>query len=286
MTLVLIRGGGELGTAVGHALHSAGLRVVVLDRPLPGTLRHGVAFATAAVEGSVTVRGVTAELCHNRDEVARDLIDAVLARGQVPVFTREEGALGLDPDVIIDARMRQLSEPLTDIGTAPLVIGIGPGFVAGRDVHCVLESNRGPRLGEVIEVGAAEQHTGTPGEVLGFREERLLRAPCKGTFVRKLSLGEDVEVGDVVGHVDDEPVVVGLRGMVRGLKLTGVVVGRNHKVGDVDPRRDRALLREMTDKALAVGRGAVRAVALGGLLPAARCVGTAGITMVGRVQCI
>ncbi|MBI4702491.1 MAG: hypothetical protein HY744_15335 [Deltaproteobacteria bacterium] len=56
--------------------------------------------------------------------------------------------------------------------------------------------------------------------------------------------------------------------MIRGLKLTGVEVGAGHKVGDVDPRQDRALLTEMTDKARAVGRAAVRAAESGGLLPA------------------
>ena len=53
---------------------------------------------------------------------------------------------------------------------------------------------------------------------------------------------------------------VALSGMIRGLKLTGIHVGANHKVGDVDPRRDRSLLRKMTDKAQAVGRGVALAL--------------------------
>jgi xanthine dehydrogenase accessory factor len=132
----------------------------------------------------------------------------------------------------------------------------------------VIESNRGPRLGEVITAGRAEDHTGVPGEVLGYREQRVLRAPREGSFVRVLSPGDFVDEGDVVGQVEGVPVRARLRGMVRGLKLTGVAVGSGHKVGDVDPRRDRGLLAVMTDKALAVGRGAVSAAVMAGLLTA------------------
>ena len=78
-----------------------------------------------------------------------------------------------------------------------------------------------------------------------------------------------VEAGELVAEVDGAPVEARLRGMMRGLKLSGVRVGRGHKVGDVDPRRDRTLLTAMTDKAQAVGRGVVQAALEAGLLPAA-----------------
>ncbi|MCC6528398.1 MAG: hypothetical protein IT373_37480, partial [Polyangiaceae bacterium] len=144
----------------------------------------------------------------------------------------------------------------------------GPGFVCGRDAHYVLESNRGPSLGRVLSEGSAETHTGVPGEVAGHREDRLLRAPCAGAFTRTRELGDFVEPGDTVGTVAGRAVVARLAGMIRGLKLSGVEVGAGHKVGDVDPRRDRALLGLMTDKAIAVGRGAVDALRLAGLAPA------------------
>jgi xanthine dehydrogenase accessory factor len=164
--------------------------------------------------------------------------------------------------------MRSLTEPMARLDEARLVIGVGPGFVAGRDVHVVIESNRGPRLGEPITSGAAEAYTGVPGDVLGLREERLLRAPRAGRLTRVRELGDFVEAGEVVATVEGEPVVARIAGMVRGLKLDGVPVGARHKVGDVDPRRDRALLAKMTDKARAVSLGAVRAALTSGVLSA------------------
>lgn len=268
--LAFICGGGELGTGVGHALVNAGLDLLVVDRPLPGALRLGVAFAAAAVEGQITVEGVTAVHCPREPDV-----DRAWEAGQVPVWTRAERDLPWRPAVWVDARMRRLTEPLCPSRQATVTMGVGPGFEAGRDVDFVIESNRGPRLGRVIRSGCAEEHTGIPGNVLGYRQERMLRAPQQGTFVRTCCLGDFVEPGDVVGYVGDSPVRAKLAGMIRGLKLSGVEVGRYHKVGDVDPRRDRTLLRAMTDKARAVGTGALEALTLAGVLPlASRCAQT------------
>ncbi|MBX3470025.1 MAG: EF2563 family selenium-dependent molybdenum hydroxylase system protein [Planctomycetes bacterium] len=261
--VALVRGGGDLGTGIAHALHQGGWRVVVVDRPLPSALRLTVAFAAAAVapDGRVIVQGVEATRCDAPADVR-----AAWGRREVALWTGAEADLRLRPDLLVDARMRALTEPSTRLDEAPRVVGIGPGFRAGVDAHAVIESNRGPRLGRVITEGAAEPHTGVPGAVAGYRRERLIVAPCAGTFRRSRDLGDPVEAGDVVGQVQGEageqPVRAGLSGMIRGLKLSGVWVGAGHKVGDVDPRRDPALLLEMTDKARAVGRGVLEAVAL------------------------
>lgn len=270
--LALIRGGGELATGAAHALHRAGARVLVLERSLPTALRLGVAFASAATHGRITVAGVEAVRATSEAEIL-----AAWQRGQVAVWIDDDltrdfptperlaGNPMLSPDLIVDARMRQLSQPITRVGDAALVIGIGPGFEVGRDAHFVVESNRGPALGRVIRAGGAEPYTGIPGDVLGFREQRILRAPRAGRLERRHQLGDFVAIGDLVAEVDGAPVRAQLDGMIRGLKLTGVTVGAGHKVGDVDPRRDRSLLTTMTDKALTVGRGVVRATRIGGV---------------------
>ena len=60
-----------------------------------------------------------------------------------------------------------------------LVIGLGPGFCANKDVHIVIETNRGHNLGRVIFDGEAEPNTGTPESVGGYSIERVFR-PCFG----------------------------------------------------------------------------------------------------------
>lgn len=262
--VALIRGGGELGSAIAHAFALAGARVLVLDRPLPSALRLHVAFAWAAVLPARrhSIEGVTAAHCADRAAV-----DAAWERGEVALWTADPPG-DVRPEILVDARMRSLTEPLAHLDEARLVIGVGPGFVAGRDVHVVIESNRGPRLGEPITLGPAEPYTGVPGDVLGLREERLLRSPRAGRLTRVRQLGAFVEAGETMATVEGEPVLARIAGMVRGLKLDGVPVGARHKVGDVDPRRDRTLLGKMTDKARAVSLGAVRAAFTSGVLSA------------------
>ncbi len=72
----------------------------------------------------------------------------------------------IQPRVVIDATLakKNLGTSLSD---APLVIGLGPGFTAGVDVHRVIETMRGHDLGRVIEAGPALADTGIPGSVGG-----------------------------------------------------------------------------------------------------------------------
>ena len=80
----------------------------------------------------------------------------------------------LRPAVVVDGRMakRNLGTSRND---ARLVIALGPGFVAGRDVHAVVETQRGPDLGRVRWTGGAEADTMIPGAVHGYAERRVIR---------------------------------------------------------------------------------------------------------------
>jgi xanthine dehydrogenase accessory factor len=70
-----------------------------------------------------------------------------------------------------------------------LVIGLGPGFEAGKDVHAVIETNRGHNLGRVILKGCPEPDTGIPGNMAGYTHERVLRSPGQGIFHSELDIG-------------------------------------------------------------------------------------------------
>ena len=60
---------------------------------------------------------------------------------------------------------RNLGTKITD---APAVIGVGPGFCAGKDVDAVIETQRGHNLGRVIYEGEAAPNTGIPGMIGGY----------------------------------------------------------------------------------------------------------------------
>ncbi len=253
---VLVRGGGDLGTGSAHRLHRAGFRVVVSELPEPTVIRRAVAFASAVYEGSVEVEGVLAKLAQDVTEVR-----LLLQRDIVPVMVDPAGDAvpTLQPDVLVDARMakRNLGTKLTD---ATIVVGLGPGFCAGQDVHAVIETNRGHNLGRVILHGSAQPDTHIPGTVHGYGPGRVLRAPAAGQFRSLLQIGGYVEVGQVVAIIGEHPVRSLISGVLRGILHDGLWVHEGQKVGDVDPRSVVEHCFTISDKARAIGGAVLEAV--------------------------
>ncbi len=248
-----MRGGGDLGSGVARRLHLAGFHVMVLERPDPRVVRRAVAFASAVWAGEVEVEGVRGRLVPAPEPRRGD---------HVAVLVDPEGAsLGVwAPRVIVDARMRKRPPRDTRPDQAPLVVGLGPGFEVGVHVHAVVETARGHDLGRVLWAGAAAANTGVPGEVMGYRQERVLRAPAAGVWAPAVAIGEPVRAGQEVGRVDASPVTAAIGGVVRGLLRGGLEVREGEKLGDVDPRGERRHCFTVSDKANAVAGGVLEAV--------------------------
>ena len=139
--LVLIRGAGDLASGIALRLHHAHLSVVMTDLPQPTAIRRTVCFSQAIVYGSMTVEDVTARFCAAPENAA-----VILAAGEIPVLADPEAKCrtALRPDVVVDAILAKenLGTRITD---APCVIGVGPGFTAGKDCHAAVETMRGTR---------------------------------------------------------------------------------------------------------------------------------------------
>ncbi len=151
----------------------------------------------------------------------------------------------------------------TSINDAPIVIGVGPGFEAGRDVHYVVESKRGHYLGRVITSGSAFANTSVPGDVKGFTTERVIRNHKAGNFRPHAAIGDMVKKGDIVGYIDEEPILARIDGVVRGMLMDEMVVGENFKCGDIDPRGVLDHCYTISDKARAIGGGVLEAILRG-----------------------
>lgn len=264
--LALVKGAGDLATGVALRLTQAGYAVVMTETERPTVVRLGVALAEAIYAGRTSVQGLEAVRAGDPG-----LVPQLVAQGVVPVLVDPEARIceSLGPDLLVDAIMAKRNLG-TRIGDAPAVVALGPGFYAGRDVHAVVETMRGPGLGRVITRGAALPDTGIPAERGGFGRERVLRAPCAGTFVPLRGVGDRVETGEVVGFVDGRPVVSQLEGLVRGMLHECLEVTEGLKLGDIDPEATLADCYAVSDKALAIGDGVVRAAGLLGLRSAAQ----------------
>lgn len=255
--VILIRGAGEVASGVAHRLHQCHFKVCMTEISHPLAVRRAVAFSEAIYEGEKEVEGVRAKFISKPEE-----IESVWKNRDIPILIDPDGKKTrkfLSPDVLVEAIMakRNLGTQMED---APLVIGLGPGFAAGKDVHIVIETNRGHHLGRMILKGAAEPDTGIPGEIGGYAMERLLRTMKKGIFHPQKSIGDRVNKGTVVAVVDDFPVIAKISGVLRGLLREGAEVNKGTKVGDIDPRGKKEACFTISDKVRAIGGGVLEAI--------------------------
>ncbi len=254
--LILIKGAGDLATGVAWRLKRSGFPVLCTELARPLAVRRAVSFCQAVYDGTCTVEGITARLCTSAEEALR-----LSATEEVPILIDPDCTClqSLQPEVVIDAILAKRNTG-TRITDAPLVIALGPGFTAGQDCHCVVETKRGHTLGRCIREGAAIPNTGIPGNVGGFTIERLLRAPRGGIFRTRSAIGDLVEAGQVVAEVDGVPVVAQIHGYLRGLLQDGLPVQPGLKVGDIDARCEYFHCFTISDKSLAIGGGCLEAV--------------------------
>jgi len=253
--LVIIKGAGDLATGIAHRLFRSGFAVVMTELAQPMVIRRTAAFGSAVFLGRMEVEGVVAV----KSSLAQVL--QVVHEGQIAVVVDPQGLSvpTLKPLAVVDAIMakKNLGTQLKD---APIVIGVGPGFTAGKDVHAAVESKRGHYLGRVIMEGSPFIDTGVPGEIGGYTTERILRAPCQGIFRAVSQIGDQVAAGEVVAYVDQQPVLAMITGVLRGLLHDQLVVTLGMKVGDIDPRCIPEHCFSISDKARAIGGGVLEAI--------------------------
>jgi xanthine dehydrogenase accessory factor len=253
---VVVKGAGDLATGVGARLWRSGMQVLMTELERPLTIRRTAAFSEAVYDGETRVEDLTARRVAGVDDVY-----AAWEAGAIPVLVDSSatGGAAIRPHVLVDGILakRNLGTRITD---APLVIGLGPGFTAGHDVHAVIETNRGHYLGRVLWHGSAEPDTGVPGEIGGMGRERVIYAPADGAFRHEREIGSVVVKGELLGFAGGVPVPAPIAGVLRGLIHDGIEVRKGLKIGDVDPRGSPDHCFTISDKALAIGGGVLEAV--------------------------
>lgn len=84
--LIIVRGGGELGTATAHRLHRVGYKVLILEKARPSALRREISFSDAVYDGEKTVERVTC-VCAENLKTALSLI----SKGKVTMLVDPTG---------------------------------------------------------------------------------------------------------------------------------------------------------------------------------------------------
>ncbi|NFL34708.1 EF2563 family selenium-dependent molybdenum hydroxylase system protein [Clostridium botulinum] len=254
--MIVIKGAGDLATGVATRLKKCGFNIVMTEISQPTTVRRTVAFSQVVYDEKVEVEGITAVLASNKED-----INKIVEEGNVAVLVDEKAKIidEIKPEIIIDAIIAKKNLG-TKIDDANIVIALGPGFTAGIDCHCVIETKRGHYLGKAIYKGSAIPNTGVPGEVGGFSKERIIRSITDGKILPVSKIGDYVKKGDIVAYVNETPVLAKLDGIVRGMLQKDVSVFKGMKSGDIDPRCEKNHCFTISDKARSIGGGVLEAI--------------------------
>jgi xanthine dehydrogenase accessory factor len=265
---LLIRGAGELASATAHHLYSQGFqRILLLDRRFPKAVRRRVCFCEAVLDGSQTIQGVVARF-------APDLVsvEAIHDAGEIAVgvMDHEKVIKEWKPDVFIEAAMQRRNWGLTR-DLAPIVIALGPGYIAHKDCDALVDTVRGPQVGNILEDTGEHLADEPPAAIMGYSKERALKAVRDGIFFTQHAIGDVVERGERIGTVvsvygvDDYrrgvpvdasySVTARIGGVIRGLLRDGVPVKADDRIGDVDPRGTTEDLDHVSDKSHRVAEG-------------------------------
>ena len=236
--MIIVRGAGDMATAVIHRLWRAGFRVLALETDRPSAIRRQVSVSEAVYDGCATVDGMTA-VCINSISQCND----VWAAGNVPLIVDPSGCCieSLKPSVVVDALIAKRNMGMNR-SMAPLTIALGPGFEAGADVDAVIETMRGHNLGRIIYHGCGQPNTGVPGKIGGYAAERVIHAPHAGRIRHLHAIGDYVNQGETIAVIDDGQtehlVSASISGLIRGLIREGYDVPKGFKIADIDPRRE------------------------------------------------
>ncbi len=231
----LVRGANDVASAVALRLTEAGYAVLLSEGPAPAVTRRGQSFADAAFDGVACLEGA---VCRQVEDVADWLRSGAhdLAYSSQPL---EVLLTALEPEMLVDARMKKRAVPEDQRGLAPLVIGLGPNFVAGGNCHRAVETGWGDYLGQVIEQGPTRAFAGEPKPIGGWGRERYVYAPVAGVFRTTFAIGDAVREGQVVAHIGDTPLAAPKSGRLRGLVRDGVSLAAGSKCIEVVPEGAR-----------------------------------------------
>lgn len=231
----VVRGANDVASAVALRLSEAGYAVLLAEGPAPAVTRRRQSFADAAFDGMAQLEGAR---CRRVEDAARWLADGAhdLAYCSQPL---EDLLAALAPEVLVDARMKKRAVPEDQRGFAPLVIGLGPNFVADGNCHLAVETGWGEDLGRVVEIGPTRTLAGEPKPIGGWGRERYVYAPAAGVFHTQLDIGDAVREGQVVARIGGIPIAAPKTGRLRGLLRDGVVIAAGTKCVEVVPEGAR-----------------------------------------------
>ena len=259
--LVVIRGGGELATGIAHRLHNTGFQVLMLEKAAPSAIRRDIVFAEAVYDGE---KKVERTICTRADSLHD--AEKMLKNGQIVIMVDPEADClqKLKPRILIDAIYAKRNMG-TYMDMADFTVAIGPGFVAGRDVNCVIETTRGHNLGRIIYEGQALPEKETVELRALMRASHSINAPCDGYLEAGHPLSYIVKKDEVIAKLNMDggnvfEIKAPVEGVLRGLLHDGCPVRTGLKIAEIDPSTQPANCTTISAKSRYISGSALEAM--------------------------
>ncbi len=253
--IVLIRGGGEAGSAIAHALTRSHFRVCITEIESPLALRRGVCYSEAIYDKEFKLDGISAE----RALPSLESIYKVWRGNKIAIVADPELVVKplIKPDVLINALMlgKQTS---TRIGDSSLVIGIGPGFIVGTNSHLVIDTTSGENLGRVIIEGDVEnkESLDDPSSLVSH----IVKSEDSGVFITERKIGETVSTGETLGKLNDIELPSPASGLIRGLLRNETKVLNNTGLAEIDPVSENSVCFNISKDMRTLSGGVLEAI--------------------------
>lgn len=255
--IVVFRGGGDIATGSIQKVKRAGFKVVVLEVSKPSSIRRKVCMSEAVYDGIVKVEDIEGVLVEKSEDIAKVLNDDKIA---VIIDTKGEFIEKIKPIAVIDAILAKKNLG-TNRNMAPITIGLGPGFEAGKDVDIAIETMRGHNLGRLIFKGKTMENTGIPGIIKGVGKERVIYSENEGNIKNIAKIGDYVEKGEILAKISNTEVKASISGVLRGIIRDNYYVEKGLKIADIDPREEeKNNCFTISDKARNVGGATLEAL--------------------------
>ncbi len=256
--LVVVRGGGELGTAVAHRLHRSGYNVLILEKSRPSALRRELSFSDAVYDGEKTVERVTCVCAENLTNAL-----SLTASGKVTMLVDPTGRYvrKFPPHVLVNTLDGREDESRREL-PADFRIGLGAGYCAREDVNCVIETMRGYNLGRIIYNGRCRIRQ-TPEDAIA--DGGFLRASTDGMFKGAFAVSHIFRAGETVAEIYDDrgqtvPVTTPVDGVLRGIIHDNYRVTPGMAIAEIDPRIEPGNCNMISDKARCIAGSVLEAI--------------------------
>ena len=232
--IVIVIGCDDIGSAIAHALHRAGMAVVLTDDVDPPHARRGRSYTDAWYVGGATLEAIDACFCASVRS-----IPAVLARGDMIAATTWSWAglaAALRTAALIDTRpscRRSIASARPALLEGVVTIGVRTTMAGGWPADIVIAGSHGSDRRE-SERAARSGGDGRSGVVAAVRTD----APCAGRFRTRLEIAERVGAGDAIGEIGTCVITAPAAGLLAALAARGARVAAGQSLAEIDASGD------------------------------------------------